>query len=187
MGKRELPTLIGKTVALRPPQPEDAAARLALGSDAEIVRMYGDSLSDVRPMTLHDATRWVSGLQKHDHAWIIEAGSVIGHICLDRVDFRDRKACLAIGIDDPARLRKGFGSEAIMLVQGYAFQQLGLHCLSVRVIEYNRRAIRAYQKCGFRIEGREREAAYVDGQWHDDVMMGILDREYVAIHSPNVR
>jgi RimJ/RimL family protein N-acetyltransferase len=115
--------------------------------------MYGGGLGDVRPMTLNDATRWVSGLQKHDHAWTIEAGSVIGHIRLDRADFRDRKASLAIGIDDPARLGKGFGTEAIMLVQAYAFRQ---HRLSVRVVDYNRRAIRAYEKCGFRVEGRER-------------------------------
>jgi RimJ/RimL family protein N-acetyltransferase len=46
------------------------------------------------------------------------------------------------------------------------------------VVDYNLRAIRAYQKCGFVVEGREREAAFVDGIWHDDVMMAILDREY---------
>ena len=40
--------------------------------------------------------------------------------------------------------------------------------LSVRVVAYNSRAIHAYEKCGFRVEGREREAAFVDGQWHDD-------------------
>jgi len=47
----------------------------------------------------------------------------------------------------------------------------------------NTRAIRAYQKYGFVVEGREREAAFVDGIWHDDVMMGILDREYTEIRS----
>jgi RimJ/RimL family protein N-acetyltransferase len=51
----------------------------------------------------------------------------------------------------------------------------------VRVVDYNLRAIRAYQKCGFVIEGREREAALVDGAWHDDVMMAILDREHLAM------
>jgi RimJ/RimL family protein N-acetyltransferase len=49
------------------------------------------------------------------------------------------------------------------------------------VVDYNLRAIGAYQKCGFVVEGREREAAFVDGIWHDDVMMAILDREYAEI------
>jgi RimJ/RimL family protein N-acetyltransferase len=65
----------------------------------------------------------------------------------------------------------------------YAFSDLKLHRISVRVIDYNSRAIRACQKCGFTIEGREREAALVDGRWYDDVMMAILDREYMAIWS----
>jgi RimJ/RimL family protein N-acetyltransferase len=52
--------------------------------------------------------------------------------------------------------------------------------MSVRAVEYNARAIRTYQKCGFVVEGREREAAFVDGIWYDDVMMGILDSEFVS-------
>jgi RimJ/RimL family protein N-acetyltransferase len=48
----------------------------------------------------------------------------------------------------------------------------------VRVVDYNQRAIRAYEKCGFVVEGREREAAFVDGRWYDDVMMGMLDWEF---------
>jgi RimJ/RimL family protein N-acetyltransferase len=78
------------------------------------------------------------------------------------------------------------GSEAIALALGYAFNVLELHRVSVRVVDYNFRAIRAYQKCGFVIEGREREAALVDGDWHDDVMMAILDREYLAIQRKGI-
>jgi RimJ/RimL family protein N-acetyltransferase len=46
------------------------------------------------------------------------------------------------------------------------------------VLAYNERAIRAYQKCGFVVEGRERETAFVDGKWHDDLMMGLLSTEF---------
>jgi RimJ/RimL family protein N-acetyltransferase len=55
------------------------------------------------------------------------------------------------------------------------------------VVDYNLWAIRAYQKCGFVVEGREREAAFVDGIWHDDVMMAILDREYAEIERGKAR
>jgi len=142
--------------------------------------MYGGNQSDVRPMTEEAAKRWVRRLVNHDYAWIIEAGTLIGEIRLDRVDLRDRRASLAIGIEDTTQLGKGLGSEAIDLALGYAFNVLKLHRVSVRVVEYNSRAIRAYQKCGFVIEGREREAALVDGAWHDDVMMAILDKEHLA-------
>jgi RimJ/RimL family protein N-acetyltransferase len=178
MTKLDLPTLTGANITLRPPRDDDAAARFLLGRDPEIVRMYGGSRDDVRPMTMEEAASWVKSLINHGYAWIIDAGGLIGHIRLDRVDKRDRRASLAIGIDDPSRLGKGLGTGAIRLVQDHAFNSLCLHRLSLRVVAYNHRAIRAYEKCGFRIEGREREAALIDGEWCDDVMMGILDREY---------
>jgi RimJ/RimL family protein N-acetyltransferase len=65
------------------------------------------------------------------------------------------------------------------LLLGHAFDGLGLHRLSVRVLSHNARAIRAYEKCGFVFEGRERESALIDGAWHDDVIMGLIDREFV--------
>lgn len=182
MSKPSLPVLTGKSVTLRPPKSGDAVARYRLGRNLEIFRMYGGSRSDFSPMTMVGAERWLQGIADHDHAWIIETDRLIGHIRLDRVDLSDRRATLAMGIDDPESLGKGFGSEAIVLVQAYAFNMLNLHRLSLRVVAYNLRAIRAYEKCGFVMEGREREAAFVDGEWHDDVMMGMLAQEYLVLH-----
>jgi hypothetical protein len=62
--------------------------------------MYGSNLSDLRPMTEDAAKRRGQRLEDQDYAWIIEAGSLIGQIRLDRVDLRDRRASLAIGIED---------------------------------------------------------------------------------------
>ncbi|KQQ13634.1 hypothetical protein ASF53_11720 [Methylobacterium sp. Leaf123] len=44
----------------------------------------------------------------------------------------------------------------------------------------NAHAVACYRKCGFIEEGREREAAFVGGAWQDDLIMGILDREFVS-------
>lgn len=177
--RKPVPTLQGETVLLRPPRIEDAAARLALGNHPEIVRMYGGGRERARAITPADAERWVQSLLNHPCAWIIDAGSAIGSIRLDRIDLHDRRASLAIGIDDPTRLGRGLGTEAIRLVLQHAFTDLSLHRIAVRVLAFNQRAIRVYQKCGFRIEGLEREAASIDGAWYDDVIMGLLDREFI--------
>lgn len=84
---------------------------------------------------------------------------------------------MAIAIYDSQKLGKGFGSEAIRLLLHHAFTELDLHRIGIRVLAYNERAIRAYEKRGFIVEGRERETAFVDGVWQDDLMMGILSRE----------
>jgi RimJ/RimL family protein N-acetyltransferase len=120
----------------------------------------------------------------HGHAtnpWIIEvAGRLKGEIKLHGINAQDRRASMAIAIYDPMRLGKGHGSEAIRLLLHHAFTELNFHRVGIRVLAYNERAIRAYQKCGLVIEGRERETAFVDDVWHDDLMMGILSKEFQA-------
>lgn len=172
---RSVPCLQGARVVLRPPIEGDVEARLALGNDPEIHRMFGGSRDQLRPLTREGAGRWMQRVIESPYGWVIERGSLIGEIRLIRVERIDRRASLAVGIVDPRCLDKGYGTEAIRLVLDYAFGELKLHRISLRVLAYNQRAIRAYQKCGFVIEGRERE---VDGEWHDDITMGILEREF---------
>jgi RimJ/RimL family protein N-acetyltransferase len=69
------------------------------------------------------------------------------------------------------------GGKRFRLVMKHAFQALGLHRISILALAYNTRAIRCYSACGFVEEGREQEAGVGSGEWHDDVMMGLLDRE----------
>jgi hypothetical protein len=75
MSSTNLPVLKGKRVTLRRPREGDFQARVRLGRDADIFRMYGGSRSD-----LESAKRWVQRLLDQDYAWIIEAGSLIGEI-----------------------------------------------------------------------------------------------------------
>lgn len=176
--------LEGEKLRLRRACADDVDTRLSLGNHAEIIEMFGVSRSAVRPLTRDGAARWVQRLIDHSHAWVIEVhGKLAGEIRLDNVDLHDRRASMAIGILDPALLGKGMGSEAILLLLRHAFVDLQLHRIGIRVIAYNKRAIRAYEKCGFVVEGREREAAFVNGAWHDDVMMGLLEHEFSSRNS----
>jgi RimJ/RimL family protein N-acetyltransferase len=174
-----IPILDGSNVRLRPAHDTDAKTRFALGNDFEIMEMFGASRDQIRPMSIEQATQEIRGLMEHPFAWAIEnQTSLIGSVRLDRVDHQDRRASMAIGILDPRCLGRGFGTESMNLVLQYAFGDMRLHRIGVRVLAYNRRAIQAYQKCGFLIEGREREAGFVNGHWHDDLIMGLLSREF---------
>jgi RimJ/RimL family protein N-acetyltransferase len=166
--------------ALEPSGPTTGKAFFALKSSPEIHELFGGSRDTFQPTIKEDAEAMADRLAKHPFAWVIEhASKVIGEARLDRVDMQDHRASFAIGILDPACLGKGIGTEATRLVLSFAFNTLKLHRVTVRVLDYNQRGIRSYQKCGFVIEGREREAAFVNGQWHDDVIMGLLDRELI--------
>jgi RimJ/RimL family protein N-acetyltransferase len=173
--------LIGLRVMLRRPRESDVEERKSLGRHPEVVRGFGVILSAPETITAEEAETWVARLVEHSHAWVIEhAGRLIGEVRLDNIDCIDRRASLAAGIYDPQLLGKGFGSESIMLCLNHAFTELKLHRISARVLASNARAIACYRKCGFTEEGREREAARVNGNWEDDVIMGLLDHEFKA-------
>lgn len=178
----ETPTLLtlkGTHLTLRKARLDDVDALHALPVDPHIHEMFGGSRDSLRPRTRESAHTWACFLADHPYAWVIEYGDLIGEARLDRVDMNDRRASFAIGIHRPELLGRGLGTEATRLVLDFAFKQLKLHRLSLRVIAYNERAISAYKKCGFIVEGREREAGFVNGQWHDDIIMGLLESDYL--------
>jgi RimJ/RimL family protein N-acetyltransferase len=174
----DVPVLSGVRLVLRRPRAEDVEARFRLGTHREIVEAYGGSFDPTAVFTRNDAQSQIGFIEQHDYAWIIDVNGFIGHVRFFALDRHDRRAALAIGIEDPAYLGKGYGTEAIRLALKYIFST-GLHRISVRVMAGNARAIACYRKCGFQEEGREREAARVDGRWQDDIIMGVLEREFV--------
>jgi hypothetical protein len=60
----------------------------------------------------------------------------------------------------------------------HAFGTLRLHRVALFVFEFNERAIRAYRRCGFVVEGRSRESIYRDGRWWDELAMSVLEADW---------
>ncbi|GGX63694.1 hypothetical protein GCM10007385_36080 [Tateyamaria omphalii] len=176
------PILRGPRVTLRDVMPGDVDARFALGNTPDIIRMFGGDPAQVRDITRDAAQAWVQSKQDDRHSWIIDVdGALIGAIRLHMLNLADKRALVDIGILDSDALGQGYGSEAMRVLAAHAFDTLGLHRLGCRVLEFNERAIAAYKKVGFVVEGRERESGFIDAQWHDDLIMGLLDRDLVRL------
>ena len=60
----------------------------------------------------------------------------------------------------------------------HAFGAMGLHRIALFVFEFNERAVRAYKRCGFVIEGRARESIWRDGRWWDELAMSVLESDW---------
>lgn len=176
------PTLTDGPVRLRAPTATDAAARFKLGNTPEIQHMFGADPASCQPITKAHASSWLLAQEVEPLAWVIDYRKrLIGALRLHTVDHHDRRANLAIGILNPKLLGKGIGTRAIHLIVGHAFGAMGLHRLTLRVVDYNERAIAAYKKVGFIEEGRERQSARVGDAWHDDIVMGLLAPEYTKV------
>jgi UDP-4-amino-4,6-dideoxy-N-acetyl-beta-L-altrosamine N-acetyltransferase len=101
----------------------------------------------------------------------------IGIVRTDEIDRLNRS--IRVGADVVPELRgRGFGSRVYSLLKKYCFDHLNVHRLWLAVLENNERAIRLYERHGFRLEGRYREAVFRDGRYLDYLLMSILDHEY---------
>ncbi|MGD8406317.1 MAG: GNAT family protein [Anaerolineales bacterium] len=116
----------------------------------------------------------------------LEDDRLLGDITLSVVDWGSRNAFMGIGIGAREFWGKGYGTDAIELLLRYAFTELNLRRVSLNVFEFNERAIRSYEKVGFRLEGRERQVMQREGRRWDIIDMGILKEEWMENYGDNI-
>lgn len=75
---------------------------------------------------------------------------------------------------------QGYGSEALRWLAGWAFDWGNMHSLFLQTFSINEKAIHMYEKAGFVVDGREREAMYLAGRWVDVVDMSMLEQDWRA-------
>ena len=88
-----------------------------------------------------------------------ESGAFIGNIEL--MDIADGAGELGIAIT-AAMQDKGYGTEAVSAVVRYGMDQLGLRRIFLKVFPDNARAIRVYEKCGFREYDRTEDDVFME-------------------------
>ncbi|HPR18440.1 MAG TPA: GNAT family protein [Candidatus Cloacimonadota bacterium] len=173
--------LIGEKVYLSPLCVEDAQQYCEWLNDFEIAKnliIFENQLSLEREkMILQDMIKnnaQIFGIvtQAED--------KLIGNCSLFRLNERHRKGEVGIFIGDQEYWNKGYGTEALSLLVDYGFNILNLNNLMLEVFSFNQRAIRSYQKVGFKEIGRRREAIILGGEKHDELYMDILASEFAS-------
>ena len=125
-----------------------------------------------------EGTRWKAG--DKDVPFAVEAeGALAGSVSLWGIDTVSRNGHLGITLGPHARGR-GWGTDACRVLLEYAFVVRGLHRVALEVLATNEVAVRAYEAVGFVHEGRRRESAWADGGFVDELVMGVLAREWHA-------
>ncbi|MDM7856541.1 GNAT family N-acetyltransferase [Cellulomonas alba] len=174
------PTLQGEMLVLRPVRAEDADAMWDMVSDAEAMRLMGET----HVYTRDEVEGWCASAaalpDRIDLAVTIgDADEYLGEIVLSAIDQVAGTARLRLAMRPKYRGR-GYGTEAISLVLGLAFDGLGLHRVEIDVLSINTRARSIYENLGFQVEGRRRDA-YRDGdRWCDGIVMSVLEDDYHA-------
>lgn len=148
-------------------------------NDPETARALGFFI----PFTTERETDWYEGEARSETSipfTVYELSSLtpIGTVALMGVDYRNRRAEFGISIGEPGYRNRGYGTETTRLVLRYAFGVVGLHSVMLGVFDFNRGALRAYEKAGFKEIGRRRESYFADGRMRDEIWMDCLASEF---------
>ncbi|KIL43310.1 GNAT family N-acetyltransferase [Jeotgalibacillus campisalis] len=169
----------GKTVYLRPIKKEDLTSILMATCNEEIRYLTGttthftiDMLEAFYNNTVQDQTR-------HDFSICLKDKDVlIGDLSILEIDEENKKAGFRIALHQTEFFNKGYGTEALSLALKFAFDKLNLNRLQLEVFSHNLRAIKSYEKAGFKIEGRLRQSIFLNNEYSDEIVMGMLREEY---------
>lgn len=105
---------------------------------------------------------------------------MVGYGELASIDLPNRSARLSRLLISPDHRRAGLGGAMVEALLAVAFDELALHRVALGVFDFNRAAIRCYQKAGFRVEGTRRECNRVADVWWDSCIMAVLESEWRA-------
>lgn len=115
--------------------------------------------------------------------FIIETpeNGAVGLATLTNIDWKNRSANHGIKLANRNNRGKGVGTDTVMAVMKYAFEELNLHRLNGSWLGKNIGSEKLYTKCGWVVEGMQRQSVYKNGEFHNLMQVGILKSEYESI------
>ncbi|WP_315790583.1 GNAT family protein [Fischerella sp. JS2] len=178
------PLFTGKLVRLAAPRLEDSEYFAKWSENDEYLRIMDND--PARPITPETWTEFQSSMTAspngfHFHLRTLADDTLIGCAGLFNIQWMHQIASLGIAIGDPAYWGKGYGTDGLRLLLGYAFRELNLYRVGSSTISYNIRSIKAHEKVGFRQEGTQRSFIQREGKRFDLIVYGILRPEWEAL------
>ncbi len=175
--------LVGERVTLRRHVPANIEAFRRWYADPAVARLTRYQDGPMRPVEIERffMSRVVGPDSLALAIHVRETGRLVGTCAFSQLDGDNGAAMYHITIGEADAWDHGYGTEATQLMLGHAFGPLHLHRVALSVFEFNERAIRAYRRCGFQVEGRAREAIWRDERRWDEITMSILAHEWAAL------
>jgi RimJ/RimL family protein N-acetyltransferase len=181
----------GKLVCLAGIDPEEVSKSFAQWNrDSEYMRLL-----DSDPPRLYSSKAIKEWLEKElekasDMYWFairaLEDDRLLGDVTLSVINWGSREAFTGIGIGAREFWGKGYGTDTMQVILRYGFVELNLRRISLNVFEFNQRALRSYEKAGFRREGRQRQFIQREGRRWDILFMGILREDWMENYGYNI-
>jgi RimJ/RimL family protein N-acetyltransferase len=174
------PLFRGKLMRLAAPLPEDKDTFARWTLDDDYLRLLDDD--PIQPESAFHFSSFDSARSSNNsyyfHLRTLSDDRLIGFVVLFNIKWASQTSELAIGIGEADYRGKGYGSDTLSLILNYAFNELNLFRVGLNVMDYNTKAIAAYERAGFVREGLRRKAVLREGMRYDLVQFGILRDEW---------
>lgn len=176
----------GKKVTLRAMEPRDCGLITGMFNDPEIENLV---VGWAFPLSEFAQQKWLEnhyGDSNH-FRFVIEDEQkrAVGVATLVDIDWKNRSATHGIKIAGAADRGKGIGTDTVMAIMRYAFDELQLNRLDTSWFPENAASQKMYLKCGWREEGLKRKCIFKRGAYRDLALSGILAEDYHALVEQN--
>ena len=170
--------LVGKKCYLSPIDENDVEKFVAWLNDLEVTQ-YLTALYQ-RVINIRNEKEILERLVKeHNYSIIdIETNELLGNCGIMSLDNINQTAEVGLFIGNKNFWNKGYGTEALTLLIDFGFKVLNLHNISLKVVSFNPRAIKVYEKIGFKTIGKLRESILKDKKRFDLIYMDILYNDF---------
>jgi RimJ/RimL family protein N-acetyltransferase len=170
----------GERVYLRSYDKKDIPSILKFINDPEVNRNLAPGIP--YPMDTLAEEKWIeqqsANREKKSFAILLkQTDEYMGGCGINDIDWKNRFATLGIFLGKPF-WNQGYGTEAFGILINFIFSEMNMNKVKLFVYSFNQRAIRSYEKCGFRVEGVLRQEIFRDGQYFDQIAMGLLFSEW---------
>lgn len=178
--KMNNPFLICKNCYLRPVEINDAPLIQKWHNDPELRRLgSGSGLPVTREKEEQDIK---SACNSKDEAYLMVVkkrdNKAIGFIRFNYIDSISKNVWLRMIIGDKKAWGKNYASEALKSVLKWLFYEQNIHRITLETYATNKRALKFFEKMGFKKEGVLRGAHYADGKYFDIISYGLLKNEF---------
>jgi RimJ/RimL family protein N-acetyltransferase len=177
--------IVGDQVRFRAIEKDDLPSFVHWLNDPEVK----GGLSVLYPISLAEEEEWFKDMLKKaprerpmaieiqpdpgEDRWVF-----VGNCGFINIDLENRSGEIGIHIGEKDYWNQGYGTKTIQLLLNHGFNNINLHRIFLRVFESNQRAVRTYEKAGLILEGKMREAQYIDGSYEDVLLMSVLRHEW---------
>ena len=168
--------IIGEKILLRAIEISDKETLLNIINDSETENSLGGWSFPVSSFNQED---WIKNQKPNSEilrCMIDDKNNkqVLGTAILSEIDYKNGNTEIHIKLTGEVR-GKGYGADTINTLIDYAFNELRMKCVYAHINAYNTPSVKLFEKCGFVSEGKLRNRIFKNGNYHDILVLSIIN------------